>query len=167
MMSIRLRRRERRLSCLTGLPRGFPPGGAGLDTLVFQRISEPAGTVAALNQQPLCLWHAAQQRGSAGVAGLACGHEELERASIGISAGMQFGVHSAFGSAAQSTSLVAGSPFCPTGWQKGITPIRGAPSIANPRHLRFPFARRAARQVLHPAAALGCRVDPGRREQPG
>ena len=70
------------------------------------------GIIAPVGQQPLCLWQAAHQRRRAGVvADLACGHEEADRATIGIGDGMQLGVHAAFRAADQTATLVAWPPF--------------------------------------------------------
>lgn len=41
------------------------------------------------------------------VADLACGHEEADRASVGIGNGVQIGIHGALGPADQATSSIA------------------------------------------------------------
>jgi hypothetical protein len=54
----------------------------GLYPFVFQRFPEPISVMAAVGQQPLRLWQAAQQRRHAGaVADLARRHEEADRAA--------------------------------------------------------------------------------------
>ncbi|CAM8671106.1 hypothetical protein MCEREM30_00825 [Paracoccaceae bacterium] len=100
------------LVVLDWLATGFPAWDARLYPLVFQRICEPVSVIAPVGQQPLRLWQAAQQGRRAGiVADLACGHEEADRAAIGLGDGMQIGVHAALGSADQTAPLVACPPF--------------------------------------------------------
>jgi hypothetical protein len=100
------------LVVLDGLVARLPSADAGLYPLVFQRISEPVGIMAPVGQQPLRLWQTTQQgRRIRIVADLACGHEEADRAAIGIGDGMQLGVHAALCPADQTAVLVAWPPF--------------------------------------------------------
>ena len=97
---------------LDGFAARLPAGNAGLYPLVFQRFPEPVSVIATVGQQPLRLWQAAQQGRRTGVvADLAGGHEEADRAALGVGDGMQLGVHAALGSADQTAPLVAGPPF--------------------------------------------------------
>ena len=79
------------------LPAALSAKGANPYPLVFQPFSIPIGIIPPISQKPFCLWHVAQQGRSAGViAHLACGHEELQRPSLGIGDGMELGVQAAF-----------------------------------------------------------------------
>ncbi len=90
----------------------LPGGDSGPYPFVFLCIFEPISVVASVCQQPLRGWKASQQgRGTCVVADLICSHEEAVRASLR----MQFGVHTAFGSADQRAPLVARCPF----WSAG------------------------------------------------
>src|SRR5690606_24191969 len=100
------------LVVLDGIAARLPAGDAWLYPLVFQRFPEPVSVITAVGQQPVRLWQAAQQGRRAGVVtDLARGHEEADRASIGVGNGVQLGVHAAFRPADQTSPLVAGSPF--------------------------------------------------------
>lgn len=160
MISIRLRRLSRRLSSFTGLPRDFRPGMRGFMPLSLQRFSEPVGVIASISQQPLRLRQAAQQGRSAGiVADLACGHEEAERAPIGIGGGMQLGVHAALRSADQTAALVFGPPFSTAGWSPRGAPSgrsrRSSPSSGwRPRRPGHPSSGR--RPLCHSTASSDC-----------
>jgi len=87
---------------------GPPTWDAGLDAFGLQSVPEPVGIIAAVTEQPLRFWHLVQQGRRAGIiADLARGHEEAERAAVGIADGVQLGVHPAFGAADQA----AETPF--------------------------------------------------------
>ena len=97
------------LVVLDWLAARLPSGDARLYPFVFQRFPKPVGIIASVCQQPFRRGQTAQQGRRAGVvADLACGHEEADRAAIGIGDGMQLGVHAASRAADQT---VAGSPF--------------------------------------------------------
>ena len=105
MISIRLRRLYRRLSCLMGWPRDFLPRMQGLIPFIFKGFAKPIGIVAPVGQKPVGLGQAAQQRCGAGiVADLARSHEELEWAAPGIRDGVQLGIHATYGSPDQSAT---------------------------------------------------------------
>ena len=90
----------------------FPTWDARLYPFVFQRISEPIGVVTPIGQQPLGWWQTPQQSRRTGIiADLACGHEEADRATVAIGNGVQLGIHATFGSADQTSALVARPPF--------------------------------------------------------
>src|SRR5690606_4864449 len=73
------------LAVLDRLVARLPARDAGLYSPVFQRFSEPVGVIAAISEQPVRLWQTAPQGRRAGVvADLVCGHEEADRAPIGI-----------------------------------------------------------------------------------
>lgn len=100
------------LVVLDGLAARLSNRDAGLYPLVFQRMSEPISIVAPICQQPLRLRQAAQQgRSTCVIADLTCGHEEADRASLGIRHSVQLGVHPAFGSSDQTAPFVVGPPF--------------------------------------------------------
>jgi hypothetical protein len=100
------------LVMLDGVAARLPAGNAGPYPLVFQRFPEPISVITAVGEQPLRLWQVAQQGRRTGiVADLPCGHEEADRAAIGIGDGMQLGVHAALRAADQTASLVAWPPF--------------------------------------------------------
>lgn len=99
-----------------------PARDAWLYPIVFQHISEPVDIVAPVGQQPLSLWQITQQgRRTHMVADLACGHEEPERAALGVGDGMQFGSHAAFGSTDQTAELVFGPPL----FDRRLVAVRG------------------------------------------
>ena len=80
-------------------------GDAGAYPFVFLRFSEPVGVIAAISEQPVDFWEAAEQRPRADVvADLTNGDEQVERAPLAVADGVQFGVHAAFGSANQTTA---------------------------------------------------------------
>jgi hypothetical protein len=112
MISIRLRRLERRVSCLMGLPRDFLPGMQGFIPLSFNASLnqsalagslEPValtGSMAPVGQHPLCIWQAAQKGSGTGVvADLVSRHEEADRAAFCIGDGVQLRIHATLGSA--------------------------------------------------------------------
>ena len=83
----------------------LPARDAGAYALVFQRISEPIGIIAAIPEQPLNPRQAAQQGRRADViADLSGGDEETERAPVAVADCVQLGVHAALGAANQATA---------------------------------------------------------------
>ena len=87
---------------------GPPTWDAGLDAFGLQSVPELIGIIAAVAEQPLRPWHLVQQGRRAGMIGdLACGHEDAERAAVGIADGVQLGINPAFGAADQA----AETPF--------------------------------------------------------
>jgi len=83
----------------------FPPRDAGAYPFVFQRISEPVGVVTSVSEQPFDLWLTAQQCPCADiVTNLPGGDEEVERSSLAVANGVEFGVHTTFGLANQATA---------------------------------------------------------------
>jgi hypothetical protein len=112
MISIRLRRLSRRLSCVMGLPRDVRPGMQGFIPLSFNAsVNQSAlagslepvaltGSIAPVGKHPLCIWQAAQKGSGTGVvADLASRHEEADRATLGIGDGVQLRIHATLGSA--------------------------------------------------------------------
>ncbi len=72
---------------------------------VLQRFSEPVGIIAAIPEQPFGIWKAAEQRPRADVvAHLTGSDEQVERASLAIADGVQFGIHAALGATNQATA---------------------------------------------------------------
>ena len=123
MISMRLRRLKRHLSCLMGMPRDVLPGDAGLYSFVFQRISEPASVIAPVGQQPFRLRQTAEQNRRASlVADLACGHQEAERAAFSVGNSMLLGVHATLGSADRTAPLVAWHTF----FDRGLVAVQCA-----------------------------------------
>ena len=87
--------------CLTLLS----TGDAGSYPLVLQRFPEPVGVIAAIPEQPIDLWEAAEQRPRSDVvADLSCGDEQVERAALAVTDGMQLRVHAALGSADEAST---------------------------------------------------------------
>lgn len=84
----------------------FAARNVGLDTFLLQRIPEPFGIVTSVGQHPLRLGHIVQQGSGAGViADLACGDEEAEWPTIGISQRMELGVHATLGAPDQAPEI--------------------------------------------------------------
>jgi hypothetical protein len=97
---------------LDGLSARLPVGDAGLYPLVFQRISEPVGDVAPVGQQLFRRGQAAEHGSCTSiVADRACGHVELDRATLRVGDGMQFCVHAALGPADQAASPIVEPPI--------------------------------------------------------
>lgn len=81
------------------------PGDAGAYPFILQRFSEPIGVIAAIPDQPVDFWEAAEQRPCAGVvANLAGRKEQVERTPLAVEGGVQIGIHAAFGPANQTTA---------------------------------------------------------------
>jgi len=78
----------------------------GLDALRLQSLSEPVGVIAAVTQQPFRFGQVVQQSRSSGVvADLPGGHEEAERAAVGVGDGVKLGVHAALCAADQAPEI--------------------------------------------------------------
>ncbi len=105
MFSMRWRRLQRRLSCLTGLSRELRPGVQGLMPLSRRASRNQAAldivlgpmaddvSIAFVAQQPLGSWQAAQQGQRPGmVAHLAGCQEEPDGPSFCVGHGVQLGV---------------------------------------------------------------------------
>ena len=87
---------------------------AGLDASGFQRIPEPIGVIAAIAEQPLCLWQLIEQGCRAGiVADLPGGHKEAQRTAVRVAHGVQLRVHAPFGATdeAPKAPFMDGSPL--------------------------------------------------------
>jgi hypothetical protein len=90
---------------------------AGLYPFLFQCFTEPVIAIAPVCQQPVCRRQAAHERNrSRVVADLTGGHQEADRATVGVVDGVQFGVYAALYVVNQTAPLVAGAPFSTAGW---------------------------------------------------
>ena len=73
--------------------------------LVLQRFSEPVSVIAAITEQPFDVWQAVEQCPRADIiAHLPGGDEQVDRSSLAVADGVQFGVHAAFGPANQAST---------------------------------------------------------------
>ena len=120
MISTRLRCLHRRLSYLIGVVFErclalLSTGNAGSYRFVLQRFTEPVGVVAAIPEQPIDLWQAAEQRSRSDVvAGLSCGDKQGERSTLVVTDGMQLRVHAALGLADEAST----PPFLRPSWSR-------------------------------------------------
>ncbi len=79
---------------------------------VFQCFPEPVDVIAPVCDHPFGGGQTPQQGGGASVvADLACGHEELQRTSLGVRDGVQLGVQLTLRAPNQAPALVVGPPF--------------------------------------------------------
>ena len=79
--------------------------GCRLVSPCLQRFPEPVGVIAAIPEQPIDLWEAAEQRPRSDVvADLSCGDEQVEWSALAVTDGMQLRVHAALGSADEAST---------------------------------------------------------------
>lgn len=77
---------------------GSPTWDAGVEAFGFQGTPEPVGIIGAIAKQPLRLEQVFQQGFRASlVADLRGGHEQAERAAVGICDGLRLDVRATFG----------------------------------------------------------------------